>query len=68
MTIYSNMQICGNDDEITVSEKDGVIWVHIGTLEKRITMNDTHVRQLAAALASFRLNRDTDTDKVEGAE
>ena len=53
MTIYSNMQICG-DAKIKVETANGTTWVKItdGPLV-RITMEAKHVRQLEQALNAF---------------
>lgn len=50
MTIYSNMQICG-DAKIKVETANGTTWVTITDgPHVRITMESKHVRQLEQAL------------------
>ena len=53
MTIYSNMQICG-DACITIERRDSTTWVTITDgPNARITIEAKHVRQLEQALNAF---------------
>ena len=51
MTLYSNMQICG-EARITIERRDGTVWVSVKDGNQTITMEGKHVHQLWDALAA----------------
>lgn len=52
MSLYSNMQICG-ECPISVERRDGTVWVNIKDGTQTLTMEAKHVRALWKALAVF---------------
>lgn len=53
MTLYSSMQICGNDSRIEIERRNGIVWVGVRDGSQKITMEAQHVRALSAALGAF---------------
>ena len=53
MTIYSNMQICGDNHNIRVHSHHDADWVEIKSGDVVITMQPKHVRALNSALDAY---------------
>jgi hypothetical protein len=53
MSLYSNMQICGNDSRIEIERRNGVVWVGVRDGSQKITMEAQHVKALWLALSAF---------------
>ena len=53
MSIYSTVQICGDNHQIAIKRHHDQDWVRITHAGGCITMNPAHVRALASALDAY---------------
>jgi hypothetical protein len=60
MSIYSNMQICGDDHKIIVHNHHNADWVDIKSGDVVITMEPKHVRAMAHALDAYEAKKKKD--------